>query len=290
MTAVTQADDAVLLIGCGYVGRRFLARQQPGNVIALSRSPLAPPLQASIVDLDTDESLPVTLHDRYTVLYTVPPGGGSLRDLRLERLLALLEPAPQRFVYISTTGVYGNRDGALVDEVTPVRPETQRAERRVAAERQLRSWGDTSGCDIVILRVPGIYGPGRLGTERLREGLPVIQDADAGPGNRIHVDDLVICCEAALSPGTPPGVYNVGDGDYRTSTWFANDVARQSNLPAPPEISMAEAERQFSPMRMSFLRESRRVDTTKMRDVLDVTPRYSNPEDGIAASLAEEPS
>ena len=230
----------------------------------------------------------MVLPDQYGVLYTVPPSPDFDSDVRLERLLEQLSPAPGRFVYISTTGIYGDRDGAEVDELTPPNPQASRARLRIAAEQALQSWAASHHVDTVILRVPGIYGPERLGVERIRESMPVIAEADANPGNRIHVDDLVTCCIAALSTTAPAGIYNVGDGDLRSSTWFINEVARQCQLQPPPEISMADAEREFSPMRLSFLRESRRVNTNKMRDLLGVTPNYTNAEDGIRASLDEE--
>ena len=219
------------------------------------------------------------------MLYTVPPSAESPNDARLERLLAVLTPSPQRFTYISTTGVYGDHRGAVVNEETPVNPGSAHAAKRVAAERALVDWAARSGCAVVILRVPGIYGPGRLGVDRIRARQPVIRNEDAGPGNRIHVDDLVACCMAALDENTPAGIYNVGDGDHRTSTWFSNEVARQAGLASPPAISMEQAEKEFSPMRLSFLRDQRRVDTRKMREILGVTIRYPNPEQGIAASL-----
>jgi len=127
-----------------------------------------------------------------------------------------------------------------------------------------------------------------MNVERIRGGMVLIQESDANPGNRIHVDDLASCCIAALSDEAPAGIYNIGDGDFRSPTWFSNEVARQSGLAAPPTISWADAQEEFSAMRLSFLKESRRVDTRKMRDVLGVTPRYANPEDGIRASLLPE--
>ena len=263
-----------LLVGAGYVGRRF-TEIHDGEVIGLNRPAF---------DLDADVDRP-DLPEPYNVLYTVPPSSEALDDLRLSRLLAVLDPAPRHFVYISTTGVYGNRDGAQVDEATPVHPETDRAKRRVAAEEQVADFGVAHDCTTLVLRVPGIYGPGRLGIERIRAGTPVLREADTGPGNRIHVDDLVACCIAALADHTPGGIYNVGDADRRSSTWFAGEVARQAGLDAPRQISFAQAEREFSEMRMSFLRESRLVSFQKMRDVLGVRPRYENAEDGIAASL-----
>jgi nucleoside-diphosphate-sugar epimerase len=260
VTRTPIAEGSGLVVGAGYVGKRFLARQAAGSSIGLSRSAIDSPQRVEIFNLDVGGELPVTLPGQYAVLYTVPPARTSMSDVRLERLLSVLRPVPRRFVYISTTGVYGNRDGATVDEASPL-----------------------------ILRAPGIYGPGRLGVERLRARAPVIAEQEASPGNRIHADDLVRCCEAALVSEVPPGIYNVGDGDNRTSTWFINEVARQCKLKAPPTIAMQQAEREFTPMRLSFLRESRWVDTAKMRDVLGVTPRYANAEDGIRASLQKSP-
>jgi len=267
---------STLVVGAGYLGGRFLEQNNDAHGLTRVR-----------YDLDKDGPLPVDLPDSYTVLYTVPPSQESQSDLRLQRLLDVLDPAPTRFVYISTTGVYGDHAGAAVSEETPASPGSGHAARRVAAENVLNSWAAGNGCTAVVLRVPGIYGPGRLGIDRIREGSPVIDESDAGPGNRIHVDDLAACCIAAMSTDIPGGVYNVGDGDHRTSTWFANEVARQCELPTPQTISMEGARREFSPMRMSFLGESRRVDTQKMRDILGVTLKYANPEDGIAASISD---
>lgn len=280
----------MLVVGTGYVGRRYLERQESGSAIGLSRSPISSAQANFLLDLDVDRALPLSLPDGYGLLYTAPPSQQHETDVRLERLLNMLDPAPSRFVYISTTGVYGDCGGALVDEEHTVNPQSGRARLRVAAEQALESWCGVRGTDLVILRVPGIYGPGRLGVERIRTGAANIREAEANPGNRIHVDDLVRCCEAAMSAAVPAGTYNVGDGDFRSATWFAGEVARQSALEVPPTISREEAEREFSAMRLSFLGESRRIDTTKMREVLGVTPRYEDAADGIAASLVEDES
>jgi len=277
----------VLVVGTGYLGRRFLERQAPGTAIGISRSKLVSGHRIEAHDLDAGGSLPVELPRPYKVLYTVPPAG-SATDERLENLLRELKPAPVRFVYISTTGVYGDHGGATVDEATPAAPRTGRAKARVSAEVLAQEWGARHGVGVVILRVPGIYGPERLGQQAIRDGQPVIADDQAGPGNRIHVDDLVACCEAALCDRVPAGIYNVGDGDHRSTTWFRRELARQLGLPAPKPVSMDDAARMLSPMALSFLSEHRRVDTSRMRQVLGIVPRYQDAADGIAASLEEE--
>ena len=271
-----------VVAGTGYTGLRVLERLPADDAVGLSRSPIETTRIFHLVDFDTLEMLPLELPDRYRVLYTCPPDGEA--DDRLRRFLALLVPAPVRFVYISTTGVYGDCKGAVVTEESPVNPGSRMSKPRVAAERLLDEWAAENGCQLVVLRSPGIYGPGRLGIERLQAGVAYLNDADAHPGNRIHVDDLATCCLAALSDEAPAGIYNVGDGDHRTATQFAEEVARQAGLRAPHTIDWAEAKKIFSPMRLAFLSASRVVDTTKMRGVLGVTPR--TPEQGIRDSLS----
>lgn len=271
--------------GTGYTGRRVLDRLPADAAIGLSRSAIDTDRRVEPLDLDTATALPVAAPSNYAVIYTVPPAGPA-PDNRLGRFLALAVPPPKRFVYISTTGVYGNCAGKSVNETTPVNPSNERSQGRVAAEAQLTEWAASRDCELIILRAPGIYGPGRLGVERIQAGMPVLAEADVNPGNRIHVDDLATCCIAALSSDAPAGIYNVGDNDHRSSTWFTGEVARQAGLPTPPEISREKARTEFSPQRLSFLSDSRRVDTTKMREVLGVSPRYANPADGIRASLA----
>ena len=136
---------ATLVVGVGYLGQRFV--EQNDGARGVTRADF---------DLDHDGPFDVELPQLYNVIYTVPPARESASDSRLERLLARLEPAPQRFVYISTTGVYGDHGGATVDEDTPVNPASPHAAKRVAAEKTLRAWAEEKACEAIILRVPGI--------------------------------------------------------------------------------------------------------------------------------------
>lgn len=273
-----------VVAGTGYTGRRVLERLPADTALGLSRSPIDTDKPFHVFDFDQSQALPVDLPDDYALLYTCPPGGED--DERLRRFLSLLDPAPIRIVYISTTGVYGDAKGEVVTEASAVDPANGMAAARVAAETGAAEYAARCHSRLAILRVPGIYGPGRLPLQRLSEGGAFLNEDEANPGNRIHVDDLATCCLAALHKDTPGGIYNVGDGDHRSATWFAQEVARQADLPAPRLISWATAQEEFSPMRLAFLSSSRIVDTTKMRRVLNVTPRYANPGDGIAASLS----
>lgn len=275
-----------VVAGAGYTGGRVLAALGPERATGFRRSP-ATGTGTIQTDLDREGATLPPLPADYALLYTIPPArdGDGDRDSRLARLLALLDPLPARIVYLSTSGVYGDCGGEVVDEKREPRPASLRARRRLAAEMQLDDWASAHGVALVVLRVPGIYGPERLGLDRIRKRRAVIREADAHPGNRIHVEDLVSACLAALSSGRPAGICNLADGDHRSSTWFTMTVARLAGLPAPPEVSRDEARRTFPQSRLSFLEESRRLDTRKMREVLKVMPRYANAEDGIRASL-----
>lgn len=277
-----------VVAGTGYTGARLLKALE--NATGISRSQPAG-LAAShhfIRDLDSARTGPVEMSARWSMVYTIPPAEDSPEDTRLSRLLSALRPSAQRIVYLSTSGVYGDQQGALTNESVLPEPINARAKRRLTAERQLLDHCSQSNCEAVILRVAGIYGPDRLGLARIQSGTPVISEADANPGNRIHVDDLVQCCIAALRPETPVGIYNVGDGDFRSSTWFAATVAQLAGYPAPPQISRATAEATFSAARLSFLHEARRLDTSKMRAALGVELLYGDPRAGIQASLLED--
>jgi nucleoside-diphosphate-sugar epimerase len=276
--------------GVGYTGRRVLAALPAAQAMGINRSPVAEYADEQIVTLDLDQSVStqLPLPSRFTLLYTVPPSPDSSDDRRLERFLSMLEPCPDRFVYISTSGVYGDCGGGLVSENDAPMPATDRARRRFAAEILLRQWCSIKGCELFILRVPAIYGPGRLGIDKILRGKAILHEAESNPGNRIHVDDLAACCVVAMTSSQVPGIYNVADGDFRSPTWFSDTVAINASLQPLPKITRAQAQTTLSAARLSFLSESRKLDTTKMRQTLKFTPVYTDAEDGIKASLTED--
>ena len=276
--------------GVGYTGQRVLSKLPAERSLGINRSPNSDFANERLVmlDLDNADAAELRLPPRFTLLYTVPPSPDSLQDTRLERFLAMLDPSPERLVYVSTSGVYGNCAGRLVSETDCPRPLTDRARRRYAAEEMLQQWCSKRECELFILRTPAIYGPGRLGLEKIRTGKAVLSETESNPGNRIHVDDLAACCITAMTSSKAPGIYNVADGDFRSPTWFANTVAGMAGLDPPPTITREEAQATLSAARLSFLSESRKLDATKMRETLKFSPTYANAEDGIKASLIED--
>jgi nucleoside-diphosphate-sugar epimerase len=284
-----------LIVGCGYVGLRLARRQAAlGPVLALVRRAesaealLREGIPALALDLDeaaTAASLPASLLPA-SVVYLAPPPGQGHDDLRLARCLELLGGCrPEVLLYLSTTGVYGDTGGAAVDEDSPLAPGDARARQRVAAEGRVRGWCAERGVRCVVVRAPAIYGPQRLPLDRLRRGEPVLRPEASAPGNRIHVDDLVAACLLALARPVA-GTFNVTDGQPESMAAFTTRVASLAGLPAPPQVSWAEAQRALSPGLLAFLREARRVETRRAQE-LGWTPRYANPDEGIRASLVE---
>lgn len=290
-----QVDQSCLIVGCGYTGRRLARRLQPRwRVLATARSdPAAGRLRAAGLDV-----LPADLDGKVApgsleaaaggaaIAYLAPPPDSGQDDPRLERFLGALGTArPAVLLYMSTTGVYGDTRGDDVTEDSPLLAANDRSRRRVAAEAAVQHWCAGRGVRCVILRVPGIYGPDRLPLDRLRRGEPVLRPEDAGPGNRIHVEDLVTACVAALERPVS-GAFNVSDGNPASTTEFLQRTAAIAGLDDPPLVALADAPGRISAGMLAFLLESRRVDNRRMLDELGVELRYANLDDGIAASLA----
>ena len=191
---------------------------------------------------------------------------------------------PRRFVYISTSGVYGDCAGERVDETRPPRPQTDRAVRRLDAERALSEWGARNRFEVVILRVPGIYAPDRLPTDRIARGIPVLRAEDDVYTNHIHADDLAAIVVAALESPRAAGVYNASDDSAtRMGDWF-DRVADHAGLARPPRISRTEASQRVPAELLSFMSESRRLSNERMKDELGVRLRYPTVAEGLASS------
>lgn len=231
-------------------------------------------------------------------------------------------PAP-RLVYLSTTGVYGDRGGAFTRESDTLQPLTDRARRRVDAERQVRFGihrpdGSNAGSrraahphadsarpdsahrdsahvsgarhrhlqqpplPALVLRVPGIYAADRLPVERLRQQVPALVSADDVITNHIHADDLARIARTALLRGPRQRVINAVDDSQMTLGDYLDQVADRLGLPRPPRHSRAELARTLSEVRMSFMRESRRLDTRRLKRELRVRLQWPTVADFLA--------
>ncbi len=289
----------IVIIGCGYVGTRVAAKEagaSPAAISILTRSEKraedfrARGYRPVVGNLDGPGAFPVIETKGALCYYFAPPPPEGRRDSRMERFVGYLSQTgrPSRVVFISTTGIYGDCRGELINEDYPPNPETDRARRRLHAEKTLLTWARSEDVPVAILRVPGIYGPGRLPIERIRRGEPVLRESESPWSNRVHVDDLVRACVAAGANDKPQGVFNISDGRPTTMTDFFFKTAEAAGLPRPPEITREEARSRFGPGMLSYLRESKRIDNTRMREQLGVTPHFPDLTAGLTAIFARD--
>ena len=295
----------LLIVGCGDVGTRVARNLNTGpgagrvRVLALTSSPdKAAALRAHSItpllgNLDDATTLRRLSGLSTRVLHLAPPPahGGSdgawwldPRTAALTRALRLRTP-PAALVYASTSGVYGDCQGALVQETRPVAPSTPRAQRRVDAEKAVRHLG-RAGVRVSILRIPGIYAPDREnGTPeaRLRRGAPVLEATDDVYTNHIHADDLARACLAALWRGAAQRVYHASDdSDLKMGDYF--DLAADLyGLPRPPRVPRSAAQDQLPLALLSFMDESRRLDNTRLHRELRVQLHYPTVREGLRA-------
>ena len=277
----------VLLIGCGDVALRTaqLLRGRARMTGLTRRREDAPKLRAHGVvpivgDLDDVRTLARIGTAPFAVLHFAPPPGEGRDDPRTQKLIAALSNAgsiPQRFVYISTSGVYGDCAGARIAESRPRRASTGRARRRIAAEDRLRVWAARHRVALSVLRVPGIYAETRLPLDRIRHGTPVLRAEDDVYTNHIHADDLARAAVAALFRGKANRAYNVtDDAELKMGAWF-DAIADAYRLPRPPRIAWEEAEARIAPLMLSFMSESRRLSNARMKRELRLRLRYPTP-------------
>ncbi len=294
----------ILIIGFGDIGERVAKRLVNRYAVSAlvrgdERAKYARALGARAIrgDLSLPGSLQKLAGQADVVFHFAPPPGDGLRDTHTMHLLAALsrprankstregmlsqptQGTPGRLVYVSTTGVYGDCGGEWIDESRPLNPATERAGRRVDAERQLRAWGRQLGVVVSILRAPGIYAEDRLPVERLRRGTAALAAEDDVFTNHIHAEDLARAAIAAMHKGKPGRVYNVVDDTALPMADYFERVADAFGLPRPPRISRVEAVSRISPMSMSFMSESRRIGNQRLKRELRFSLQYPTVDD-----------
>ena len=285
----------LLIVGCGDVGLRVAGQlgarmrvialtSSPGRVDELRTRGILPVLG----DLDQPHTLARLAGIGTRVVHLAPPPSEGWTDPRTRALVAVLRRrcAPQVVVYGSTSGVYGDCAGEVVNETRTTRADTPRARRRVDAERAVRFLGRSSGVRSSILRIPGIYAPDRPGgtpRTRLLNGTPVLVATDDVYTNHIHADDLARACIAAVWRGRPQRIYNVNDDSQMRMGDYFDLAADLYGLPRPPRVPRSTAQNELPLMLLSFMAESRRMDNSRLKSELRLNLRYPTVAVGLLA-------
>ncbi len=268
---------SILIIGCGDIGLRVakqLARSHRVFALTSQQNRFQELREVGAIpilgNLDHPESLWRLSGLAQTVIHLAPPQNTGNRDCRTRNLIRILAQGSntvRRMIYISTTGVYGDHGGAKVSEVTPASPESERAKRRVDAEQSLRLWAPAHGVALTILRVPGIYAADRLPIDRLHAQTPALLPEEDAYSNHIHSDDLARLICGAVYHGKPQRIINACDGGETKMGDYFDEVADAFGLERPKRLPASELQKIVSPMLWSFMRESRRVTNTRIREL-----------------------
>ena len=293
----------VLIVGCGDVGLR-VARHLPrrlglmaltsstSRVEELRRAGITP-LQGN---LDTPASVRRLAGLATRVVHLAPPPGDHPQWQNDPRTVALLRALrlrsmPASLVYGSTSGVYGDCAGALVQETRPLNPHTPRSQRRADAEAHVRLFGRATATPVHILRIPGIYAPDReAGTPRARllKGTSALRREDDVYTSHIHADDLARACIAALWRGKPQRITHASDDTRLMMGDYFDLAADLYQLPRPPRVARDSATQQLPLMLLSFMSESRQLDNQRLKNELRLRLRYPTVAEGLRADKTLE--
>ncbi|QUL37432.1 NAD-dependent epimerase/dehydratase family protein [Erythrobacter sp. JK5] len=255
----------LLIFGLGYTALRIKAALEArGWSVEATGS-------AGDIDFVDDAAVRAALGRASHVLSSVPPDRESLSDPVLDRYGA--DIAGKRLSYLSSTGVYGDQQGAWVDESSP----TGTGRRNARSEADAR-W---LAMEAQLFRLPGIYGPGRSALDRVREGKARRIDLPGQVFSRVHVDDIASGVVAALQQDAPPGAYNLGDDLPASGNAVTEQACRLLGVDPPPLETLEDAN--LSDMALGFYMENRRVANGKARRVLGWHPLYPTYVEGLAA-------
>ncbi|MDD2850785.1 MAG: SDR family oxidoreductase [Desulfuromonadaceae bacterium] len=285
----------VFVAGCGYIGERIATslREVGAVVTCMVRSPE----KAARLESDGYTAMIASLDDPTAfhqfdvadaiLYYLVPPPGGGTADTRARNFIAQIAGTkkPARIIYMSATSVYSEAGGAMITEESPALPDSAMGKRRLDAETAFRGYGIATGVPVIILRVSGIYGPGRLPLMQISQGQPLLNEHESGPSNRIHADDLVTVCLAVAEKGEGGDIFNVSDGTPTSMTSYFNACADALGLPRQPQVTMEEACQVMSPLMLSYISQTRIICNRRMGQQLGVQLRYPTVADGLAASV-----
>jgi nucleoside-diphosphate-sugar epimerase len=234
---------------------------------------------------DPNAALAGTTH----LLVSVPPDGQGAGDAALDHHagdVVAMRDGLTWAAYLSTTGVYGNRNGGWVDETSELRPTSDRSARRVKAETAWRRLYDDRGVPLHTFRLAGIYGPGRGPFRSIREGKAKRIDLPEQKFGRIHVDDICDVLEASMARPNPGAIYNVSDDEPAAPADVTAHACHLLGVEPPPLVPWDEAE--MSAMAMTFWQDNKRVDNRRVHDELGVEFRYPTYREGLQAVLEAE--
>lgn len=278
---------------CDYLGHELSANHTNFSFSGTTRSPeklealKERGIEAYLYDKDTAlPDLGFLLQNVTHLLISTPPDdGGDPVFLSYANEIKSLKNL-EWVGYLSTTGVYGNRNGDWVDESAELRPTSKRGSRRVKAEQQWLSLLKSDHLPVHIFRLAGIYGPGRCALDTVRAGVARRINKPGHMFGRIHVEDIANILIKSMNNSSPGEVYNVCDGQPVASHKVIEYACEILGRPAPPMVDFDEAD--LAPITRSFYMDNRKVKNDKIINELGITLKHKNYKTGLDACLSAE--
>jgi nucleoside-diphosphate-sugar epimerase len=270
----------LLCFGFGYVAKALAEDVSLRNwtVTGTSRTPVSEAF--SILQFDTNTPLTTkTIHEHTHILISIPPFEGDDLVFQQHRDDLLSHPNLQWVGYLSSTGVYGDKQGAWVDETSTCEPSDAITQARFKAEQQWLSLYKEYNLPVHIFRLSGIYGPGRSMVERVLAGTAQRIHKPGQYFSRIHVEDIVQVLNASMAKPSAGEIYNLADDEPCSSSELIEYVCDRLHLPYPPLIEYKDA--QLSPMAARFYHDNRRVCNAKIKSQLGISLIYPTYREGL---------
>ena len=281
-------EQRMVVAGLGYAGAAIAAEAVAAGfaVTGTARDPARahPPVGVAVVAFaEAADAIRAATH---LVVTAAPDDGDPVLAAYAEAIA--VAPALRWIGYLSTTGVYGDRGGALVDEATPPAPGQPRSIRRLAAEDAWRAVAARRGAALDLFRVGGIYGPGRSAFDELRAGVARRVRKPGHAFSRIHRDDIALAVVAGALRPDGQRVLHLVDDEAAPSADVVAEAAGLLGMEPPPAIAFEEARGRMSPMALSFWAENRRVANDATKRALGIAWRCPTYREGLRRILAEE--
>ena len=284
----------VFIFGAGYSGKAFAgARPQAATIFGTTRSPENfPALQAAGIEpllfdggTARQDLIPVLSSITHLVVSIAPDEAGDPVLRALGETIGEAMPALGWIAYLSTVGVYGDHEGRWIDETAACRPVSARSRRRVEAEEAWQRLAARRGVPLAVLRLSGIYGPGRNALLNLADGKARRQVKPGQVFNRVHVDDAASGIVASISRPRPGRAYNLADDDPSSMEAVLLAAAERMGLPPPPETDLNDPS--VSEAMRGFYLDSKRVSNARAKAELGWRPRYPTWREGLEALLSQ---
>ncbi len=276
-----------------YLGHALQVQQKGWTIDGTTRDEdrqrelLARRIRARIFDEEHPIADPSTFFNHIShLLISTPPdaNGDPAFNMHAQDLAGL--KSLEWVGYLSSTSVYGDRDGAGVTELSEVRPTSARGSKRALAERQWLSLFENYGVPVHIFRLAGIYGPGRSALDSIRSGIARRIDKPGHKFNRIHVDDIVQVLLKSFENPSPGSVYNLADDLPASSYDVIGHACQILNQPLLPMIPYEEAN--LAPITLSFYSDNKHVINNKIKSDLAIQLKYPNYRVGLEGCLQAE--